>query len=379
MLSNVGVILSLLVAFQMLFTSLFLFTHKKGNRTNNALLGIILLLFSLNMGDFTLRVSGYQFPWTILHLIDDAFFFLYGPLFYFYTIRLAQHEVKWRKQYLLHFILFGLFVLFFGWQFFLSSELDDPGIFEQVISGQVPWWIFLISSTIYLHIFVYLWMSWKLLVRYRRTVREQFSNLSKINLDWLEFLVRAFAVITAVALLHNLMPMAQNLTIYYGSILALLLFSLLFVNRILVKALNQPEIFSRVEEETRYATSQLQDHEIDAYQMQLVHQMESEKQYLNPDLTLKDLASQLDISARYLSQIINQRFDKNFFDFVNGYRCEEVKAILSREDDKFTIIEAMYQAGFNSKSSFNKEFKKLTGETPSTFRKTLKAEKVAEN
>ena len=85
----------------------------------------------------------------------------------------------------------------------------------------------------------------------------------------------------------------------------------------------------------------------------------------------KDLAEELGVSGKALSQIINQGFDQNFYDFINTFRCEEVKTILQGPDKKMTIIEAMFQAGFNSKSSFNKEFKKLTGQTPSEFKKSL--------
>jgi AraC-like DNA-binding protein len=69
--------------------------------------------------------------------------------------------------------------------------------------------------------------------------------------------------------------------------------------------------------------------------------------------------------------VINQGFNQNFFDYINTYRCEQVKRLLKGPDKGFTVTEAMYQSGFNSKSSFNKEFKKLTGQTPKEFRRSL--------
>lgn len=67
-------IISILASFQLLFVSVFLFTHKKGKRTNNRLLGIVFLLFSISLGDFALRISGIEFSIQVIHLIDDGFY-----------------------------------------------------------------------------------------------------------------------------------------------------------------------------------------------------------------------------------------------------------------------------------------------------------------
>jgi AraC-like DNA-binding protein len=97
--------------------------------------------------------------------------------------------------------------------------------------------------------------------------------------------------------------------------------------------------------------------------------MLNDKPYLDPDLSLDQLATQLQIKPRVLSQIINETLKKNFFDFVNYYRIEEAKHIFDHpEDPKITVLEVLYQVGFNSKSSFNTIFKKETGLTPSAYR-----------
>ena len=98
----------------------------------------------------------------------------------------------------------------------------------------------------------------------------------------------------------------------------------------------------------------------------------TEKPYLDPKFSLSDLSEKLSISTKHLSQVINQSFDQSFFDFINAYRIQEVQQILKESgNDKVTVLEAMYQAGFNSKSSFNTAFKKVTGQTPSEFRKMI--------
>lgn len=97
--------------------------------------------------------------------------------------------------------------------------------------------------------------------------------------------------------------------------------------------------------------------------------MSEEKLYRNPALNMNMLAEKANLSNGYLSQIINQKEGKNFYDFINTYRIEEVKLHLS--DPKYahySILGIGLEAGFKSKSTFNTAFKKLTGQTPTAFK-----------
>jgi len=96
--------------------------------------------------------------------------------------------------------------------------------------------------------------------------------------------------------------------------------------------------------------------------------MLQEKLYRNPELTLSELAAHLGTNPSFLSKIINRIFEKNFNDFVNQYRVMEVKAQLSNpEFAHLTIMSLAYDAGFNSKATFNRAFKKFTGDSPKTY------------
>ena len=77
-------LLSFLITFQLLFIGIFLITHRKGNRRNNMLLGIIFILIAWNMGELTLQINSVSVKWRFLQYIDDGFFLVYGPLFYLY-------------------------------------------------------------------------------------------------------------------------------------------------------------------------------------------------------------------------------------------------------------------------------------------------------
>jgi len=110
-----------------------------------------------------------------------------------------------------------------------------------------------------------------------------------------------------------------------------------------------------------------------AYHEQLIILMREDKPYLDQDLNLKALADKLQLSSGYLSQIINQYEKKNFFEFVNGYRVESVKEkIINPKYGHLNLLGIAYESGFKSKSTFNLVFKKITGLTPSAFKKSLK-------
>lgn len=370
---NLGALLSILVAFQLFFVALYLFTHKKGNKRNNRLLGWVLLLFAFNLMDFSARVSGIIFPIPLLHLLDDCFFFLYGPLLYFYTQGVVYRDFSFKKSDAWHLAPFISITSYWLVQIFSVDQEIQANFAEKIIAIDLPTWVFAANLAIYLHILAYLWLSWRTIKIYQSVIKDKFSRVDEINLDWLSFMIRTFSGITIAAMINNIMPVFDSKIFLFFSIAALLLVSFYFINRVLVKALNQPVIFSGItkEETEKYASSTLGSEEMEKYKNQLIQLIQTNRPYLNAELKSQDLAEKLAISTKVLSQVINQSFNQNFFDFVNTYRCEEVKRVLQGPDKKITIIEAMYQSGFNSKSSFNKEFKKLTGQTPSEFKKSL--------
>ncbi len=123
-------------------------------------------------------------------------------------------------------------------------------------------------------------------------------------------------------------------------------------------------------EKVSYSKSGLTEEKIDSLARRLAKHMEIEKPFLNENLNLALLAIQSEISQPHLSQIINQRFKMNFYDFVNRYRVEEAKEKLSSSDfDHLSVLGIAFDFGFKSKSSFNRYFKKYTGVPPSVFKK----------
>ena len=333
---NLGALLSFLVAFQLFFVALYLFTHKKGNRRNNSLLGLLFLLFSMSLVDFTLRVSGIILPIPLLHLIDDGFFLLYGPLIYFYVLGVVYRDFMFRKRDLLHLIPYLCYTTFIVYNTLFIDVDAQAEVTSQVDSGALPAWLYLLGMFFYAHALVYLWFSWRTLKKYKAIIKDKYSSIGEINLEWLSFMIKTFTVIASVALVHNVVPVLGGIFFQYASVLILLMITFYFINRVLIKALNQPAIFSGIalNETEKYASSSLKHEELEKYKRGLESLMQEEKLYLDAELTSQELAEKLKISPKLLSQVINQGFDRSFFDFVNSYRCEEVKRLLKGPDTK---------------------------------------------
>ncbi|RSK47585.1 helix-turn-helix domain-containing protein [Hymenobacter rigui] len=96
--------------------------------------------------------------------------------------------------------------------------------------------------------------------------------------------------------------------------------------------------------------------------------MQEHKPYLNPSLTIHELATGLKLPPHVLSKVINEGFGKNFFDFINAYRIEEFKAVMATpRAQQYSLLGVALEVGFNSKTAFNRAFKKQTDQTPRQY------------
>jgi AraC-like DNA-binding protein len=210
---------------------------------------------------------------------------------------------------------------------------------------------------------------------YQHRIENAYSSLEKMNLNWLKLNVIAFLCMWIVDIANFLLIKIQILPDEASVIMTFisLLINFLFANLIIYKGLTTPELFIEPLEspvKNKYSSSLLSSEQSSLIALKLKEFMEKEKPFLEPELTLQELASRVEIHPRYVSQVINERFNKNFFEFVNYYRVEEAKSQLIADSGlEKTILEILYECGFNSKSVFNTFFKKSTGLTPSQYRK----------
>jgi AraC-like DNA-binding protein len=129
-------------------------------------------------------------------------------------------------------------------------------------------------------------------------------------------------------------------------------------------------IWRKRKERRKYSTTRIDRRRREEAMANLESLMEKEKVFLDPDLTLGKLSKRLKIHSNYLSRIVNQEFGQNFNDYINRYRIEEACRMLREaENAKKNITDIMYRAGFYSKSTFNTAFRRVTGTTPSKYRR----------
>jgi len=366
---DVNVILSLLVSFQLFFIAFFLLTNNAGKRISNVLLGLFFLLLAINVVDILLQINGIRSFFPLFFLLNDSFLLLFGPLIHLYVLSNIFKDFTLKRNYWFHFVPFLL--CFIGLLFLYSSvDTSYEDSLETVSNANFPIGVLTILGLFYLHGGIYLGLSKRGLNAYDEFIKEQYSNISRVNLDWLHFIINSFIGIWLLGIVLSIIPFTIYKPYIYIVLFLFIIFLFYFINRIILKALKKPELFSGIPyaSKERYAGSMLSEAKRNTFAKELLIRMEKERLYLNPDLTINDIAQLLDLSSKEVSQIINQSFNKHFFDFVNSYRIEEAKNLLRDTTNSMTIQEIMYTVGFSSKSSFNTIFKKKTKKTPTAFR-----------
>jgi len=236
------------------------------------------------------------------------------------------------------------------------------------ITNQVRIEQILIVGAVNFVTFCYLIAAVLTLLRYRLELKKTYSSTERINLSWLNFVLFGFILIWIFDVIGFVLETVSTPLLFLNSVTLVLMF--IFVNIIVYKGLKQPELFKGIEKRPKYIHSKLTKSEKKGYLTRLESYMEKEKPHLILSLSINDLANKLSMPPRHLSQVINESLEKNFFDFINSYRVEEAKKLLNdSSDNKINILKLLFDVGFNTKSVFNRVFKKQTGVTPTEYMK----------
>jgi len=371
-------ILFVIVIFQLLFIGVFLFTHDKGKRISNGLLGAFFLSISLNLADSFLVLKKAYLSNTALVGWGICLPVLLGPLLYLYTQSILYKDFRLSKNKWIHLLPFVILFVMSEIRYLSQSREMQISILDNIVERKIPELFYWSSALIFLQFFLYIGASFRLINQYKKIASDKFSDQQRNNISWLWSTIFFFTLCMIVAALTSFTGLTPFVKYYYFILTILISLIFIFINRVLLKALKEPEIFSVMEEKEsmapdltpKYAGSGLNEEDKKRILEQLRQYMESQKPYLEPELTLEQLASQLSLRPKMLSQVINESLQQNFFDFINRYRIEAAKKLLTNPaDKKITVLEVLYEVGFNSKSSFNTLFKKHTGLTPSEFKK----------
>ncbi len=353
---------------------IFLLVNKSAKNNANKFLGVLVLsILPFFLVPFLYRyrlLDNFPYFVGVSRLVP----FLIGPLVYLYVRACTQKGFEMRPLLWLHFLPV-LFEIFYSMPIFLLSGPEKVAhhvTFSKVGAVIDPPFTYLIKSAV---AFVYFAISTKLIFQYRRYVNNSTAAIDTAFHRWL----LAFIIVLSFPVLGLLSFVFAQFNAYSSIILFLGLLS--FLLSIFIATLVKPQIFhafphqmpipeSAEEQKQKYENSRLQTAQKDKYLEKLKTFMATEKPYQSPELTLSQLSEKVKIPAHYLSQIINEKLNCNFLDFVNGYRVEDAKEkLVDPKFEHYTIVSVAYEAGFNSKSTFYAAFKKVTGMTPSKYRK----------
>lgn len=377
--------------FQALFMVLLVITKKNRSRADIPLI-LYLILISIHL-IFYMYLNNNNASSNFLTIWATGFPLLYGPLMYFYILGLIvkkSYKFIWYTKHLVIFVIWG-FIYNLPNFFDLSYEISVQNGFL-TLTGSPPSFMYLFSYTAVLSGGGYSIWNLLLLHKYRKNLKFNHSSIDRINLNWVSnwayLFLYSFVVIFAV----SLMPVSQYFIkiIIATSITAVVTYigfsgykqtSVFFdlTNLQTHNLKSENNIFSKtenpdiaLEKKPKYSKSLLSAKNKTEIVKKLEYVMAFNKSYLKDDLSLQDLAEEIGISRQLLSQLINDDYKKTFYEFVNDFRVKEAQKLMEEDSFKNLKIAAIgYDAGFRSRSTFYKFFKKNTGLTPVEYRKKL--------
>jgi AraC-like DNA-binding protein len=354
---------------------LFLLLIKKDKSSADKILLIwLLLLFVHQLFNYLIETKeleeyphmlGIEFPLPVLH----------GVLLFIYVLEITGRKLKKRFYYFLHFIPTISLVLL-AIPFYSLSGVEKIAVMDNAGEGFL-WYVIYHSSLMFISGLGYSIWSLYLIRKHQKNIQHDYSNTDKKELQWLQYLSIGLGIIWFIVLF------ADDVSLIFTGVVVLVLFIGFFginqLNIFQTKMVSPSNLIVPENEKIektmslssspkRYAKSGLTEEMATKIYANLNELMTKESLFNNNDITLTELAKQLDIHPNHLSQVINEKEQKNFYNYINALRIKEfIKLASLPENKKFTLLALAYDCGFNSKSTFNKHFKENTGKTPTAF------------
>ena len=367
-----------------------LLAGKKGKSEADKILTAWLIIIGFHLTMFYLYLSGtyLKFPWLLgLHLPLPL---VHGPFLFLYTTALTQV----RRIKAVGFLHFAPVLITYGlmFQFFQLPADQKVWVYQHGGSGY-KWLTDLVFIGIIASGVIYVILSFLKLRQHKVNIESRFSNTARINLNWLRYLIYGTSAIWIVILL------GLKDTYIFGTVVLYVFFIGyfgirqvgIFSNKPLLNEPATSRLEKNVEPELKYhqqsaahvsnepdtrrkyQKSSLTDDEARRIYQQLHQLMFKDKLFKDPELNLGQLAENLNVHSNVLSQVINSFENKSFYDYINGLRIEEFKTLVADPVNRqYTLLSLAYECGFNSKTAFNRNFKKVTALSPSEYLSRIK-------
>jgi len=353
----------LIFGFQTIVLSILLLL-KKPVKQSNIFLALLLLFFSLmsvNIALVNIFIT-YNII-SVFRYVQLELLFGIGPSLYFFTKSITDPGYHISRKEYIHFLPVILEFIFFRTPVY---RIGSEGLYKSPMHPFTM--VYLIEQWLAIaSIFIFIILSVRLLIQYRRWVETRYSNLKDKTLEWLRipvFIYSGFWI--------GWMILTQIDKIFFQKAFKEFYFLPTFIGLSIItcwigfkgyiKSQTEASGFSKTPIKSESGFSSTEEVQ------KIVSLMTNVKPYLNPDLDLLKLSELANLNPKTTSYIINHDLHMNFYEFVNKYRVEEFKQRVQQSDrDKLTLLGHAYESGFNSKSTFNYVFKKITGETPREY------------
>ncbi len=367
-------------AFQAFFFSV-LAWNKQSKSTGDYVMMLWFILLGIMLVAYSLEVIGIEDRFPVFWALTTGLPLLMGPVALLYVLAYTQKEQKISPLFALNalpYVFFTIIVIIKMTMYAEPTVREDIRIIED---DKVAIFAAFELARIFLGP-IYLIITLIYLSRHKKRIGEYFSYTENIDLKWVRNVVLMIVLIWVTVIFMSIISNFYDFIPWRtgDNIIYLMVTATIFINGFY--GIKQQIIFSPLEtppktpeiksdhkqSKAQYLNSGLTGQESREHLERLLQLMEGEKPYLDGKLSLAHVAGSLNISTNHLSQVINENLNKNFFDFINGYRVEMVKEkMLDPANKNLTLLGIAYDCGFNSKSSFNSIFKNYTGKTPSQF------------
>ncbi len=365
--------IELLAGFQAFLFAIYLVVKKDGQKTSNYFIAVFIALLALNVLDYFAKFILNPFSENIAVFLQTLIY-LAAPALYFHIKTFLFPNSKLKAKDLLHALVY-----------FVTNIVVIVLIIVEMQNGDIPEDIennvgLIFYSILYIQVYIYLYLSYQQLKKHKQIFFENYSNTNTKRYTYLSNLIYGVGILFLLSFINILTRFAlklESFSFFPYIVISMILF---FFCWLIYNGLRSPGLFidevnaqppvKKLVKNSGFSNKAGFDPQVKEQLGQIKKFMETDEPFMDASLTLHTLAKKTNIPSRELSILINHHLNKHFFDFVNEYRIEKAMELLTSPDRReFTVLEILYEVGFNSKSSFNTAFKKHTGFTPTEYRR----------